>query len=52
MKKIIVGEILKSNKVIGTGFLVAPDIVITAKHNVLTADDILENENRCCLSYK
>ncbi|WP_288794424.1 hypothetical protein [Megamonas funiformis] len=46
MKKIIVGEILKSNKVIGTGFLVAPDIVITAKHNVLTADDILENENK------
>ena len=44
MKKIIVGEILRNNKVMGTGFLVASDIVITVKHNIITADELLEDE--------
>ena len=44
MKKIVIGEILKKNKVMGTGFLVAPDIVMTVKHNVITADELLEDE--------
>lgn len=44
MKKIIVGQILKKEKVIGTGFLVSQDIFMTVKHNVLTADDLLENK--------
>ena len=44
MKKIIVGRILKDNEVVGTGFLVAPNIVITAKHNLLTGDDIVEKK--------
>lgn len=44
MKKIIVGEILKNDKVMGTGFLVASDIVITVKHNIITADELLEDE--------
>ena len=44
MKKIIIGEILKNNNVMGTGFLVAPDIVMTVKHNIITADELLEDE--------
>lgn len=44
MKKIVIGEILKKNKVMGTGFLVAPDIVMTVKHNIITADELLEDE--------
>jgi len=43
MKKIVVGEIIKNNKVMGTGFLVASDIVMTVKHNIITADEILED---------
>lgn len=43
MKKIITGQILKEEKVIGTGFLVSQDIFMTVKHNVLMAEDFLEN---------
>ena len=38
MSKIIVGQILKNDEVVGTGFLVSPDIVMTAKHNLVTVD--------------
>ncbi len=44
MRNIIVGQILKNGKVMGTGFLVEADIVMTAKHNVITADELLEDE--------
>lgn len=40
MSKIIVGQILKNDEVVGTGFLVSPDIVMTAKHNLVTVDEI------------
>ena len=29
----------------GTGFLIAPDIVMTVKHNIITADELLEDED-------
>lgn len=44
MKKIVVGQILQAGKVMGTGFLVSPDIVMTVKHNVITADELLTDE--------
>lgn len=44
MKKIIVGQILQAKKVMGTGFLVSPDIVMTVKHNIITADELLTDE--------
>ena len=46
MKKIIVGKILKNNKVVGSGFLVAKDIVLTAKHNIITGEEIVEGDNK------
>ncbi len=44
MKKIVTGEILKNDTVMGTGFLVASDIVMTVKHNVISGDEFLEDE--------
>ena len=43
MREITTGKILKDQKVTGTGFLVAENIVVTAKHNVLTAEDIVDD---------
>lgn len=45
MKKIVVGKILKDGKVMGTGFLISSDIVMTVKHNVVTADELLTEPN-------
>lgn len=42
MKKIIIGQILKQKKIMGTGFLISSDVVMTVKHNVITADELLE----------
>mgnify|MGYP004523130825 CR=1 FL=1 len=44
MRKIVIGQILRDGKVMGTGFLVEPDIVMTVKHNVVTADELLTDE--------
>ena len=44
MKKIVVGQIIRDGKVMGTGFLAEPDIVITVKHNVIIADELLSDE--------
>ena len=41
MKKIVTGQILWAGKIMGTGFLVSSDIVMTVKHNVITADELL-----------
>ena len=41
MRKIVIGQILRDGKVMGTGFLVEPDIVMTVKHNVVTADELI-----------
>lgn len=41
MKKIVTGQILRAGKIMGTGFLVSSDIVMTVKHNVITADELL-----------
>ena len=36
---------MRDEKIItGTGFLVKPDIVMTVKHNVLKADDLISDE--------
>ena len=43
MREITTGKILKDQKVTGTGFLVAENIVVTAKHNVLAAEDIVDD---------
>ena len=45
MRKIVIGQILRDGKVMGTGFLVEPDIVMTVKHNVITADELITDEN-------
>lgn len=42
MKDIIIGQILRNKKIMGTGFLVAPDIFMTVKHNVIVADDFVK----------
>ena len=42
MKKIMVGRIIQDGNYKGTGFLVAPDLVMTAKHNVIIGDELLE----------
>lgn len=44
MRKIVIGQILRDGKVMGTGFLVEPDIVMTVKHNVITADELITDE--------
>lgn len=44
MRKIVIGQILRDGKVMGTGFLVEPDIVMTVKHNVVTADELITDE--------
>lgn len=44
MKKIVTGQILRAGKIMGTGFLVSSDIVMTVKHNVITADELLTDE--------
>lgn len=44
MKKIVIGQILRYGKVMGTGFLVEPDIVMTVKHNVVTVDELITDE--------
>ena len=44
MRKIVIGQILREVKVMGTGFLVEPDIVMTVKHNVVTADELIVDE--------
>lgn len=44
MRKIIVGQILRDGKVMGTGFLVGPDIAVTVKHNVIIAEELLQDE--------
>ena len=46
MRKIVIGQILRDGKVMGTGFLVEPDIVMTVKHNVITADELLQMNSR------
>lgn len=44
MNKIIVGQILKNGIEVGTGVLVSPDIVMTAKHNIIVGDDLVGNQ--------
>ena len=44
MRKIVIGQIIRDGKVMGTGFLVEPDIVMTVKHNVVTADELITDE--------
>lgn len=44
MRKIVIGQIFRDGKVMGTGFLVKPDIVMTVKHNVVTADELITDE--------
>ena len=44
MRKIVIGQILRDGKVMGTGFLVEPDIVMTVKHNVVPADELIVDE--------
>jgi V8-like Glu-specific endopeptidase len=44
MRKIVIGQILREGKVMGTGFLVESDIVMTVKHNVVTADELITDE--------
>lgn len=44
MRKIIIGQILRERKVMGTGFLVEPDTVMTVKHNVIMADELITDE--------
>ncbi len=40
----------------GTGFLVEPDIVMTVKHNVVTADELItdefEEKKKLCFVWK
>ena len=40
MRELVIGQILRDGKVMGTGFLVESDIVMTVKHNVVTADEM------------
>lgn len=52
MKKLIVGQIVINEKVVGTGFLVSPDIVVTAKHVVFIPDEVVSDsyeEKRSCI---
>lgn len=44
MRKIVIGQILRDGKVMGTGFLVEMDIVMTVKHNVVTAEELTTDE--------
>ena len=46
MRKIVIGQIIRDGKVMGTGFLVEPDIVMTVKHNVVTADELITDESK------
>lgn len=41
MRKLIVGQILRDGKVMGTGFLVESDIVMTVKHNIVEAGELI-----------
>ena len=40
----ITGKILEKNKVVGTGFLITPNLFITARHNVHNNIDGEPNE--------
>ena len=42
MKKLIVGQIIVSGKVMGTGFLVGPDVVLTVKHNIINPLELVQ----------
>lgn len=42
MKKIVTGQIIHAGNVMGTGFLVSSDIVMTAKHNIIPAEDLID----------
>lgn len=44
MRRLVIGQILRDGKVMGTGFLVEPDIVMTVKHNVIIADELITDE--------
>ena len=44
MRELVIGQILRDGKVMGTGFLVESDIVMTVKHNVVTADELITDE--------
>lgn len=44
MRKLIIGQILRNGKVMGTGFLVESDIVMTVKHNIVTANELIKDE--------
>ena len=45
MRRTVICQIMRDEKIItGTGFLVKPDIVMTVKHNVLKADDLISDE--------
>lgn len=41
MKDMVVGLVLKNEKVVGTGFLVSPNVFMTVKHNVLTPEELI-----------
>lgn len=45
MERIIIGQIIKDNTAIGTGFLIASDIVMTVKHNVILPSDLIKEES-------
>lgn len=44
MRKLVIGQILRNGKVMGTGFLVESDIVMTVKHNIVTANELIKDE--------
>ncbi len=44
MRKLVVGQILRDGKIMGTGFLVSSDMVMTVKHNVIIADELIADE--------
>ena len=43
MNKLITGQIFINDVRKGTGFLVSSNILITAKHNIISADDLIDN---------
>ena len=45
MRRMVMGQIVRDGKIVtGTGFLVKPDVVMTVKHNVLKAEDLMSDE--------
>lgn len=44
MRRVVIGQIKRDGKIMGTGFLVEQDIVMTAKHNVITAEELITDE--------